>query len=99
MENNQKIVASGQKIVARTAIMGSCNPQASGWHLVMYVADSDCKSGYRFVSGYSTGMYPNKANYKATREMITDLKSKGYIYCKGRPHAGKNAPVVVSIPS
>jgi len=71
------------KIIARCQIAGS-KTREPGWRLTEYEADTD-KKVCRFLGAVTSGMYPNKANYAYTAEVIDRYVQAGYIYVQGRP--------------
>ena len=78
------------EIIVCVVIMGSRNPNASGWKYTRYQADKKLKSGYRYQNDVTWGMYPNASNYAFAKEF-----EKNNVVYHGRPVSGENAPVVV----
>jgi len=80
-----KAIKNGTIITANVARMGSRNPRPA-FAIVQYVADHNCKSGYKFHSRISGTLFPNKGNYDY---------AAGFEDCvEGRPVAGVSAPYV-----
>ena len=90
-EKKIKTIKSKEMIIAKVTIMGA--KSGCGWRYTKYEADKTLKSGYRFVTPITAGMYPNKHNFALSAQMEKEWKPN-YIIVIGRPIAGINAPVI-----
>lgn len=91
---SEATVKSGDAILADVAIMGA--KRGCGWKYVWYTAKLGTKSGYVYSHDCTHGMYPNKVNYAYSKDIEEEYAAKGIVVVSGRPHQGKNAPIVTA---